>query len=81
MAVTQEELEQAYKDHYAELLEVDINRVDLSQDLAETGVNSLDMVHIVSTLIRTYRIDIPREAFDRVVTGQDIITLLMEHQA
>lgn len=65
------------KEILAEQLDVDIDSIELSSNLADDlGADSLDAIDIVMTVEDEYSIEVPDEAVEAMKTVEDIVNYI-----
>lgn len=65
------------KEILAEQLDVDIDSIELSSNLADDlGADSLDAIDIVMTIEDEYSIEVPDEAVEAMKTVEDIVNYI-----
>lgn len=68
------------KEILAEQLNVDINKIDITSNLADDlGADSLDAIDIVMTIEDRYSIEVPDEVIENMETVDDIVSFIETH--
>jgi acyl carrier protein len=65
------------KKYLADVIEdVDLSTLDTSRSMKEYGVNSLDMVEVVSRSMRELKVKVPRAELNKLTNIDDLVALL-----
>ena len=60
----------------ADVLLLEKNSVDLSLNLQALGVDSLDIIELITRVEQEFQIGLPKDIYKRIKTGTDIVTFL-----
>ncbi len=80
--MTQEEVLEVVKKHILDQMEDELTEedIDTSKSMIEIGMNSLDIVEVVTNSMRELRVKIPREELSELKNLQDLIKLLTKYK-
>lgn len=78
----QEEVFEVVKKHILDQMEDELTEedIDTSKSMVEIGMNSLDIVEVVTNSMRELRVKIPREELSELKNLQGLIDLLTEYK-
>ena len=65
----------------SEAIRVPVEKLELDKPLAEVGIDSLDAVHMISTIESIIRQELPENVMQRVKTLNDIFEMMRERVA
>jgi len=68
-------------DWVAKATQVPVADIDLDKDLTEIGIDSLDAVHMISTIELVIKQELPEEVIQRVRCMNDIFEMMREKVA
>lgn len=72
-----EEVVIVFKKYLADVLEdVDLTTLDTTRSMKEYGVNSLDMVEVVSRSMRELKVKVPRAELNKITNIDGLVDLL-----
>jgi acyl carrier protein len=72
-----EEVLTVLKKYLADVIEdVDLNTLDTTRSMKDYGVNSLDMVEVVSRSMRELRVKVPRAELNKLTNIDGLVDLL-----
>lgn len=75
--MTRDEVLAVVKKYIADAVEhVDVSALDTSRSMKDYGINSLDMVEVVSRAMRELRIKLPRAELNKLQNIDGLIDLL-----
>ena len=60
----------------ADVLLLEKNSVDLSLNLQALGVDSLDIIELITRVEQEFQIGLPKDIYKRIKTGTDSVTCL-----
>lgn len=60
----------------ADVLLLEKSSVDLSLNLQALGVDSLDIIELITRVEQEFQIGLPKDIYKRIKTGTDIVTFL-----
>ncbi|MCP4593696.1 MAG: acyl carrier protein [bacterium] len=65
----------------SEAIRVPVEEIDLNKPLAEVGIDSLDAVHMISTIESIIRQELPEDVMKRINTLNDIFEMMRRRVA
>ncbi|MFH0982488.1 MAG: acyl carrier protein [Planctomycetota bacterium] len=65
----------------SEAIRVPVEKLELDKPLAEVGIDSLDAVHMISTIESIIRQELPENVMQRVKTLNDIFEMMRKRVA
>ena len=65
----------------SDAIRVPVAQIELDKPLAEVGIDSLDAVHMVSTIESLIRQELPEDVMQRVKTLNDIFEMMRKRVA
>ena len=65
----------------SDAIQTPVEQIDLSKPLAEIGIDSLDAVHMISTIESIIRQELPEDIIQRVRCLSDIFDMMREKMA
>ena len=80
--MNRDEVMEIVKEYIADAVEdIDVENLDTSQSMRDHGLNSLDIVEVVSRSMRTMRVKVPRSQLNKLENIDGLVDMLFQAAA
>ena len=80
--MNRDEVMEIVKECIADAVEdIDVENLDTSQSMRDHGLNSLDIVEVVSRSMRTMRVKVPRSQLNKLENIDGLVDMLLQAAA